>query len=71
MTPIETQQYPARIEDRGMESVRLNDADKELRHIAIITENGRTHHVWLDGDRVMRVEVPEDEFLAVRSSSAN
>lgn len=71
MTPIERQQHPARIEDRGVESVRLGDADKDLRHIAIITENRRTHHVWLDGDKVMKVEVPEDRFVAIRSNGAN
>ncbi len=71
MVPRERQQYSARIEDRGAESVRLNDTDTELRHIAIITENRRTHHVWLDGDKIMKVEVPEDGFIAVRSNSTN
>ena len=71
LTPIEKQKYTARIEDRGLESVRLNDAERELHHIAIITENRRTHHVWLDGDKVMKVEVPEDGFIAVRSDATN
>jgi len=71
MVPRERRQYSARIEDRGSETVRLNDADRELRHIAIITENRKTHHVWLDGDRVMKVEVPDDKFVAVRASNHN
>jgi hypothetical protein len=71
MVPRERRQYSARIEDRGVEAVRLNDADTELRHIAIITENRKTHHVWLDGDKVMKVEVPEDGFIAVRLNSVN
>jgi hypothetical protein len=71
MVPRERRQYSARIEDRGSETVRLNDANRELRHISITTENRKTHHVWLDGDRIMKVEVPEDEFVAVRSSNAN
>lgn len=71
MIPMEKQQYPARIDDRGTESVRLHDADIELRHITISTRNGRTHHVWLNGDKVMKVEVPEDGFTAVRSRATN
>lgn len=71
MIPMEKKQYPARIDDRGMESVRLHDAAIQLRHIAIATRNGRTHHVWLDGDKVMKVEVLEDGFTAVRSKATN
>ena len=71
LIPIEKQKYSAQIEDRGVESVRLNDAERELHHIAIATENRRTHHVWLDGDKVMKVEVPEDGFIAVRSDATN
>lgn len=71
MIPIQKQQHAARIEDRGLDTVRLNDVDAELRHVVITTGNGSAHHIWLDGDKVMKVEIPGDGFVAVRSKATN
>ncbi len=55
------------INDLGDERVRVNRRERQLRHITLVGEGGKTHHVWLDGDRVMLIEVPVDGFRAVRS----
>lgn len=55
------------ITDLGDETVRVQQRDLRLRHITLVAEGGKTHHIWLDGDRVMLVEVPVDGFRAVRS----
>ncbi len=51
--------------------VRINKHDLQLRHITIVDETGKTHHVWLDGDRVMKIELPADAFVAIRSDTAD
>ncbi len=55
------------INDLGDEMVRVQRRDLRLRHITLVGEGGKTHHIWLDGDRVMLIEVPMDGFRAVRS----
>ncbi len=55
------------ISDVGEETVRVNRRERQLRHITLVGEGGKTHHIWLDGDRVMLVEVPIDGYRAVRS----
>ncbi len=55
------------ISDVGEENVRVNRRERLLRHVTLVGEGGKTHHIWLDGDRVMLVEVPIDGFRAVRS----
>ena len=67
IVPRQRLQQRAVLEDRGTESVRIGERELVLRHLAIVTEARTTHHFWLDGDRVMRVDVPEEGFLAVRS----
>ncbi|KPK79946.1 MAG: hypothetical protein AMS25_10905 [Gemmatimonas sp. SM23_52] len=67
IVPSQRLQQRAVIEDRGTEGVRIGERELMLRHLAIVTETRTTHHVWLDGDRVMKVDVPEEGFLAVRS----
>jgi len=71
LTPRDRHHTPVRIEDLGEEPVRIDDRELVLRHIAIVAETGQSHHVWLDGDRVIRVLVPHDEFEAVRLFSAD
>lgn len=55
------------INDLGDETVRVNRRDLRLRHITLVGAGDKTHHIWLDGDRVMLIEVPMDGFRAVRS----
>jgi hypothetical protein len=71
IVPRDRSQELVRIEDWGEEPVQIDDRELILRHVAIIAETGSSHHVWLDGDRVMRVDVPQDEFLAIRSNATD
>lgn len=71
LIPRDRRQTPVRIEDLGEEPVQIDAREMVLRHIAIVAETGQSHHVWLDGDRVIRVLVPHDEFEAVRVFSAD
>jgi hypothetical protein len=57
------------IEDMGDEPVRIGEEELTLRHLRMTAESGRVHHIWMDGRRVMKVEVPEDEFVAIRTET--
>lgn len=67
IVPRRKLQQHATIVDRGMEAVQIGEREVQLHHLAITTDTRTEHHIWLDGDRLMRVEVPEEGFLAVRS----
>jgi hypothetical protein len=67
--PRDLGQESAVVEDRGLEPVSIGGREVELRHIALTTGSGTVHHVWMDGDRVMMVEIPEEEFVAIRSDT--
>lgn len=71
LIPREKAKLAATIEDVGLELVELAGAEIELRHITVTAEGRPPRHVWLDGDRVMKVEVPEEEFIAERSDTAS
>lgn len=69
IVPRDRSQISVRIEDMGMEPVRIGDSELELRHIRMVARSGSAHHAWLDGDKVMKVDVPDQEFVAVRSDT--
>jgi hypothetical protein len=69
VVPRENRQHNVTIEDRGEEPVQIDGHELLLKHVAMIDESGATHHLWLDGDRVMQVHIPEEQFLAVRTAS--
>jgi hypothetical protein len=71
LIPRDKAKLAATIEDMGPELVQVADTEIELRHITVTAEGRPTRHVWLDGERVMKVEVPEDEFTAERSDTAS
>lgn len=71
IVPRDRNQNLVQIIDQGVESVRVGSDELQLRHIAIISESNGESHVWMDGDRVMKVEIPGTEFLALRSSGNN
>jgi len=71
IVPRDRNQEAVRIVDQGMESVTIGSAELDLRHVTIVSQSGATHHVWLDGEKVMKVDVPEHGFLAVRSDSGD
>ena len=65
--PQEQQQIEVRVEDLGESEVVIDDRSYLLRHIAVSANEMATRHAWLDGDRVIRVEIPADEWTATRS----
>ncbi len=67
IVPSKRHQISVTIEDLGMESLEIGGRRLELRRLAITPAGEARHDVWLDGDRVIKVEVPEDEWIAVRS----
>ena len=67
IVPRDRTQRPLRIEDLGPESVPINGQELRLRHITMTDREETVHHVWLDGDKVMKVEVPLAGFGADRS----
>ena len=67
IVPRERNYYSARIVDQGEETVRVAGQELRLRHVTITPQGGSARHVWLDGDKVMKVHNPETGFLAERS----
>jgi hypothetical protein len=71
LVPQDGNQEAVTIVDRGEEPVTVGQAELQLRHIEIAMQDGSTHHVWMDGVRVMKVEIPGVQFLAIRSDTAD
>jgi hypothetical protein len=69
LRPQEHEVEQVTIIDGGLETVRLGDQELSLRHLTVSTPSGLGRHVWLDGRRVMKVEIPAEEFVALRSDS--
>lgn len=67
IVPRDRNQLSVRIVDQGIETVTIGSSELDLRHIRIVSQTGAIHDVWMDGDKVMKVEVPDIAFLAVRS----
>lgn len=67
IVPRQRGQISVKIENLGMESVEISGRRLELRRVSITPAGRARHDVWLDGDRVIKVAVPEDEWIAVRS----
>ena len=65
--PQDQSQAPAVIRDLGFEDVAIEGEIYRLRHLAISTDEIGARHAWLDGETVVRVEVPKEEWSAVRS----
>lgn len=70
LVPQDRTQEPVRIVDRGSELTRVGGQELSLRHIVVSNRSGTEHHVWLDGDRVLKVEVPDTGYLAIRSDGS-
>lgn len=68
VVPRERKQVQGTLEDRGSETKTAMGREMTLRHVALALASGETHHVWLQGDSVMRVEIPGREFTAVRAT---
>ena len=69
IVPRERRREPYRVENHGPDSISVAGGETTARHITLTAETGATRHLWLDGDRVIRVEVPDEGFVAVRSDA--
>jgi hypothetical protein len=68
LIPRENRQVMAQITDRGEEQVSIRDAQVTLYHLVVVPEGGEQRHVWVDSlGRVIRVEIPDRNYLAVRT----
>jgi hypothetical protein len=67
LVPRESKQFSATVTSRGNEAVTIGGASVQARHLVVnITGKGQ-RDVWVDSqDRVLRVEVPDQKFLAER-----
>ncbi len=65
--PQNQNQAQAVIRDLGLEDVAIEGESYRLRHLSISADEIGTQHAWLDGETVVRVEVPREEWSAVRS----
>jgi hypothetical protein len=68
LIPRENRQVMATVTDRGEERVTIGGAAVMLYHIVVQPDGGEERHVWIDSlNRVIRVEIPQRQYLAVRT----
>lgn len=68
LVPRENRQVMAAVEDMGQEMVEIRGARLPLHHIVVRPSGGDERHAWVDSrDRVIRVEIPAQGYLATRT----
>lgn len=68
LIPRENRQVMAQVTDRGEEQVTINGTRLTLFHLVVSPAGGEDRHVWVDSlGRVIRVEIPERNYLATRT----
>ena len=67
LVPRQSKQYNATVTSRGNEPVTIGGATVQARHLVVSVAGNGERHVWVDSQgRVLRVEVPDQKFLAER-----
>lgn len=67
IVPQENRQILAQVEVRGVETTELWGRPQQLTHIVLRPQGEPARHIWADDRyRVMKVEIPERGFRAVR-----
>ena len=69
ITPQDRRHESYRLENKGQETLIHHEREIVATHLVLSSETGATRHVWLDGDRVIRVEIPDEGYRAVRSDA--
>ena len=65
--PRENRQTIAQVEDRGEEVMEVGGARVTLYHLVVRPRGGEERHVYVDAlGRVIRVEIPDRNYLAIR-----
>jgi hypothetical protein len=68
IVPRENRQALATVARRGEESVDVGGTTVRAYHLVVQVAGGPERHVWVDAlNRVLRVEIPERAYLAVRT----
>jgi hypothetical protein len=66
--PRENRQVMATVTDHGEEPVNIGGATVSLYRLTVQPEGGNERRVWVDSlNRVIRVEIPATNYLAVRT----
>ncbi|HUE96489.1 MAG TPA: hypothetical protein VMN39_07500 [Longimicrobiaceae bacterium] len=66
--PRENRQTMAAVEDRGEEQMTIGGTATTLYHLVMRPQGGEDRHVWVDVlGRVIRVEIPDRSYVAVRA----
>ena len=67
--PRENRQVMATVTDRGEESITIGGTRANLFRLVVQPDGGAERHVWVDAlNRVVRVEIPSTNYVAVRTS---
>jgi len=68
LIPRENRQVMAQVTDRGEESMTIRGTQVSLYHIVVTPVGGEERHVWVDAlGRVIRVEIPDRNYVALRT----
>lgn len=69
IVPRQSRQLTTQVTSRGMESVQVAGQAVQARHLVVQPSEGPTRHVWADDrGRILRVEVPDRNYAAVRTT---
>lgn len=69
IVPRQSRQLTAQVTSQGTESVQVGGRSVQGRHLVVEPSEGPTRHVWVDDrGRVLRVEVPDRGYAAVRTA---
>ncbi len=68
LIPRENRQVMAQVVDRGEQQMTIAGTSTTLYHLVVTPDGGEDRHVWVDTlGRVIRVEIPDRNYLAVRT----
>lgn len=69
IVPRQSRQVTARIQDHGVESIRVADAQVEAHRLSIEIDGMDSRTLWVDHDhRVLRLQIPQQDFTAERTT---
>lgn len=68
--PRENRQVVATVSDRGEERTEIGGVQVPAYHLVVQPAGSGAHHVWVDAlNRVLRVEIPDRQYVAVRTEA--
>jgi hypothetical protein len=68
LIPRENRQVMAEVIDRGEQSMNIRGSQVILYHLVVRPNGGEERHVWVDTlGRVIRVEIPDRNYVALRT----